>query len=434
MCDFDGIVNVEPEGDIDHSMNNEPDTDFDFDEDIEAKTKSFKTITIVVFSILGLLAIYAGYTLITSNVDWGFKINWNFLESPLAGPCMVIGFFLQFTKPFRFHSSMKEMIKGSDGKWRQNYDIMSVMFYSFLMPILSHLILAPLIIGGMIWYAVAGVIALIGKLAPYLLTLLLIGFNVLGFIFVKKRDELPKRYYILIAASLLCLSVNLGTVYLFSNGLAFETETVVSNKVIVTGNSVNLRMGPGTEYGKFSLQAQKNAVYDVLGEEGDWYNVRCQGESVWINKKFCQLRDANMVSEATVKRSSVESSSVTSTSNSVEAVEIAAEDKQEFKIVHPIEGATAMRGKLDNKYEIVMQVTRPDENNVVTGEYYYTKYNSPISLTGIMEADGTLRLEERTNGNLTGRFIGSFMADGFYGVWESADSARTMSLLLHYLH
>lgn len=113
------------------------------------------------------------------------------------------------------------------------------------------------------------------------------------------------------------------------------------------------------------------------------------------------------------------------------AEKVAAE-KPGIEIVNPIPGATALTGKLDGKYEIVMQFTDPDVNGNVSGSYYYTKYKTPIALNGELEGD-RLTLEERTNGNLTGRFIGRLTSTGFDGIWTSADESTTRDCVLTFI-
>lgn len=114
-----------------------------------------------------------------------------------------------------------------------------------------------------------------------------------------------------------------------------------------------------------------------------------------------------------------------------EVSEVAAEEPA-IEIVNPIPGATALTGKLDGKYEIVLQFTDPDTNGKVEGSYYYTKYKSPISLQGELEGD-RLMLEEYTNGNLTGRFIGRMTNSGFDGIWTSADESTTRDCTLTFI-
>lgn len=114
-----------------------------------------------------------------------------------------------------------------------------------------------------------------------------------------------------------------------------------------------------------------------------------------------------------------------------EVSEVAAEEPA-IEIVNPIPGATALTGKLDGKYEIVLQFTDPDTNGKVEGSYYYTKYKSPISLQGELEGE-RLMLEEYTNGNLTGRFIGRMTNSGFDGIWTSADESTTRDCTLAFI-
>lgn len=104
---------------------------------------------------------------------------------------------------------------------------------------------------------------------------------------------------------------------------------------------------------------------------------------------------------------------------------------REIEIVNPIEGAMAFVGKLDGKYEIVLQIVNPyDSDGKVWGSYYYTKYKAPIDLKGEF-ADGVYTLEEYTDGNLTGKFVGRIYQTGFDGIWESADGETTRDCTLY---
>ena len=55
------------------------------------------------------------------------------------------------------------------------------------------------------------------------------------------------------------------------------------------GSRLNVRTGPGTNYGllsEYSKLAETNRV-DVIGESGDWYQVRIAGKHVgWVNKAY----------------------------------------------------------------------------------------------------------------------------------------------------
>lgn len=105
------------------------------------------------------------------------------------------------------------------------------------------------------------------------------------------------------------------------------------------------------------------------------------------------------------------------------------ESSESVEVINPIPGATVFTGKLDGRYEIVMQFAGNGSDGELQGTYYYTKYKSPIALRG--ERDGSnVTLEEYTDGNLTGRFLGRVSESGFDGVWESADGSKTMDCTL----
>ena len=71
-----------------------------------------------------------------------------------------------------------------------------------------------------------------------------------------------------------------------------SANTVNPTKVVVTGQSVRLRLAPSTTAGTLTYTDGTNVhprlgeVLEYLGEEGDFYNVRYKGYDVYISKKF----------------------------------------------------------------------------------------------------------------------------------------------------
>lgn len=64
----------------------------------------------------------------------------------------------------------------------------------------------------------------------------------------------------------------------------------------VTGNSVNIRSGPGSEY-KVLGTAEKNTLYAANGENGNWYMTYYKGMEAYIYKDYCILVDFEAESE-----------------------------------------------------------------------------------------------------------------------------------------
>lgn len=60
------------------------------------------------------------------------------------------------------------------------------------------------------------------------------------------------------------------------------------NIVIVTGDSVYLREGPGKDYGILGV-AFKNTKFLYIKQDGDWFNVEYGSGSAWLSKKWSRL-------------------------------------------------------------------------------------------------------------------------------------------------
>ncbi|MEP7357423.1 MAG: SH3 domain-containing protein, partial [Anaerolineales bacterium] len=54
--------------------------------------------------------------------------------------------------------------------------------------------------------------------------------------------------------------------------------------------NLNLRQGPGTEFTILALLPPET-VCEVLGEQGDWLNVKLAGLEGWVHRSFVLLAD-----------------------------------------------------------------------------------------------------------------------------------------------
>lgn len=91
-------------------------------------------------------------------------------------------------------------------------------------------------------------------------------------------------------------------------------------------------------------------------------------------------------------------------------------------------GSVEMIGLVDGKNPVKMELTmHPDHS--VTGTVTYTKYNVPMGLTGTYtDRDGSydLSLDETSDGEVTGNFIGSYDGLVFSGTWVKPDGSKEM--------
>jgi hypothetical protein len=66
------------------------------------------------------------------------------------------------------------------------------------------------------------------------------------------------------------------------------TPSPVTNIVVVTGSSANIRSGAGNEFSIVGIVKQGDKL-TFLGEYGEWFNVRSEnGQEGWINKMFAK--------------------------------------------------------------------------------------------------------------------------------------------------
>ena len=75
---------------------------------------------------------------------------------------------------------------------------------------------------------------------------------------------------------MMCMGLMLGMS--FVNAVAAPVTVVDevqqdNNYVVITGVGVNMRKGPGLNYGVYPTKPNKGAKLTCLGESGDWYKV-----------------------------------------------------------------------------------------------------------------------------------------------------------------
>lgn len=257
----------------------------------------YQKAVVVLTVVLGLLGVYTVYTVFTTDIEWGFKINWNCFKSPFFPVLAVIGFFLQFLN--WQHMSMESWIgtKGpndSDYKWERNHDIIESMFGGCLVPLLSHLLIIPCLYGAAMWYAIMGLVHVLGKLSPFFITALVAALIFFYYRWTTGFSAHKYRVVMLLALTIVAAAVLGGTAYYMRNpsSISSSSETIGLSSIgtcHISGTGVNLRQGPGTEFNKIGVQVSSGESYPLLGEEGDWVKIDYNGSPAWLSSKFCTL-------------------------------------------------------------------------------------------------------------------------------------------------
>ena len=86
--------------------------------------------------------------------------------------------------------------------------------------------------------------------------------------------------------------------------------------------------------------------------------------------------------------------------------------------------AASYEGSINNKYEIVMQLTKT--GNKLGGSYYYKTKRKAITLTGSITDDGGIELTEMSKEMITGMFYGKLTGTKIIGTWTNPDNSTSM--------
>lgn len=140
-----------------------------------SQTKIANVVHYAISAALFVVAVLAAWNI--AHFDFSFDIEWNCFKSPtLYGTLCFVGFFLQF---FNWkHLSYKTYWKWKDPDTGKEYlerdrDMLTEVEGGFLMPLLGHVILAPMIYGALLYYLLMGGFALLQGFMPWALGILI---------------------------------------------------------------------------------------------------------------------------------------------------------------------------------------------------------------------------------------------------------------------
>lgn len=157
----------------------------------------------VLVSASSLFFIYEMFT----AVDFGIEINWNIFKSAWFTPLFTVGFIfaiINWGKFWHWSGQPYNVYKDSDGKKyvEKNNDITDNMFGHFIMPLLGHFVIEPIIYACIIYYPLMLLFAILGIILPYVITLVLLAISVFVFISHKYASRIQGRSFVLILATL----------------------------------------------------------------------------------------------------------------------------------------------------------------------------------------------------------------------------------------
>lgn len=157
---------------------------------------SNENYTIAGYIVASLITLSGGFFVyeVLFNSDLTFSANWNMFKSPLGQICWGIGFvcaIIFWGKMGHWSATPVTEYRNSSGRVvgrEESYDVMDQGFAKILLPILGHFGIEPLIYGALIYYPIECVIALVGTIFPYVLSLIVLAIMAGSWLFTKKLN------------------------------------------------------------------------------------------------------------------------------------------------------------------------------------------------------------------------------------------------------
>lgn len=231
----------------------------------EFSDKTFKTVTYVCAAIVALASVWFIYEMFTYP-NFGISAQWNMFKSILITPLYLIGLILAIVNWGKFtHWSSTPVRETYDSggrllKREENYDFGETAFWQLAVPFLGHFIIEPLIYAAIIYYPLMVVVAFLGLVLPYALTLLLV-LVVAGMVLGGDMLQSVKGHSLMLFLLTIVLTVGIG----------YSAYYMESNK----GSGSLIQKGHGgvlsSESMEFVAEATPTGVDDIqIGCSGGW--------------------------------------------------------------------------------------------------------------------------------------------------------------------
>lgn len=213
----------------------------------------------IIAALITIAGAFLIYEVVTTDA-LVFKANWNMFKSPLGNLCWIIGFIWAMLWWGKFtHWSATPIIEKRDRygnliERKEDFDIMEQGFAKILMPILGHFVIEPIMYGAIIYYPIQCIIALVGTIFPYILSLIVLAIIVGAWLFTRYCQF---RYH---SAVLVVLGV------LFTIAFAWGGYAIGKS---VPGSTIQMLTGPqGDDNSGDYYEEGEDDQFEGVGEEG----------------------------------------------------------------------------------------------------------------------------------------------------------------------
>lgn len=140
--------------------------------------------------------------------DFGIDIEWNIFKSAWFSPLFFIGLILAIVfwgKFGHWGGQPVTVVKDNQGNKRveRNDDVVDNMFGHFILPLVGHFVIEPIVYACVIFYPLMCVFAILGVVLPYVISIVLIGISISIFLSPKHSQNAAYRSVVLILITIL---------------------------------------------------------------------------------------------------------------------------------------------------------------------------------------------------------------------------------------
>lgn len=204
----------------------------------------------VATGVVTLAGLFFAYEMIADS-DWYIRPQWNMFKSWLMGPLFVVGLIIAIARFGESHYSQDTIIETRyhDGtvKREKSYDISDVLLGQFLIPILGHFFLEPMLYAAMIYYPLMCVVALVGSVLPYVLSLLVLALCGGVYLFSSRLQFRGSSVVTAVLALLLCGGFGYGGWYIRNDAQPFIGDNTSIKSPAKETVKTTTEMEPATE-------------------------------------------------------------------------------------------------------------------------------------------------------------------------------------------
>ena len=151
------------------------------------------------YTFCGLMSVCGGLLIygVLKSTSMEFSANWNMFDSILMWPLYIIGLVVMFAN----WNSINNYIV------IYRLDISNVFLYEIVLPFLIRFVGVPLVVAAIIYYPLQCVIALVGAIFPWIVTLIIVGIIVGFWIWNNNSDKDPIKFSAACVLLTICFGV-----------------------------------------------------------------------------------------------------------------------------------------------------------------------------------------------------------------------------------